>query len=327
LRVGFRSSSGGRSTPIAASAIAVALLLSASGAAARTRPDVAIVNSAQAAFSLGGAASSAASNAATLVTLETLDIALARTGSDPIVLRPSVVTPIPFTLTNAGNGSEAFTLAGTIAGIGATITGYAIDRNGDGKYDPAVDTAIAIGANTPPLDSGASLALLVLVESDAPANGGTLTLSSHAVTGSGAPGTIFAGKGDGGVDAIVGTTTAAATLSIPLTAGTDATAVVLDKSQAILAFDGSASAVSGAIVTYTIAAHFSGSGLAKGGVLSDPIPDGTAYVPGSLRLDGAVLTDASDADAGSADAAGISVALGDVAAPALRTISFQVTIK
>ena len=95
----------------------------------------------------------------------------------------------------------------------------------------------------------------------------------------------------------------------------------------MLAADGSANPTHGATVTYTIAARFAGDGQARGATVSDPIPDGTAYVPGSLRLDGTALSDAADADAGTADAAGITVALGTVAAPALRTISFQVTIK
>ena len=287
------------------------------------------MNSAAVDFGIDGTAHSAKSNNATLVTDEVLDIGLSRTGSGAIVVRPAIVAAVPFVLTNAGNGSEAFTLAGAINGLSASVTGFAVDRNGDGTYDPAVDSAITPGTATPALDPGASLQLFALVEADAPAGDGILEIRSHAVTGSSVPGTVFVGRGDGGADAIVGATTAAAAISVPLAAGTDSTSVVLDKSQIILASDGSSNAVHGATVTYTIAAHFAGQGHVRGSVLSDPIPDGTDYVPGSLRLDGLALSDAVDGDAGSADAAGtgVSVMLGDVAAPALRTVRFQVTIK
>jgi hypothetical protein len=60
--------------------------------------------------------------------------------------------------------------------------------------------------------------------------------------------------------------------------------------------------------------------------VSDPVPAGTTYKPGSLTLEGAPLTDAADADSGSFTGAAVNVALGTVAAGATRTITFQVKI-
>ena len=55
-------------------------------------------------------------------------------------------------------------------------------------------------------------------------------------------------------------------------------------------------------------------------------PADTTYVAGSLKLDGATLTDAADADAGRSGTSGISVDLGTVSGGSSRTVTFQVTI-
>ena len=88
--------------------------------------------------------------------------------------------------------------------------------------------------------------------------------------------------------------------------------------------------VPGATITYTIEVSVTGSGTAVGGVVSDVIPTFTSYVPGSLTLDAAALTDAVDADAGELDTTGaptIIVRLGDItAAGSPRTVRFDVLI-
>jgi len=61
-------------------------------------------------------------------------------------------------------------------------------------------------------------------------------------------------------------------------------------------------------------------------VIADAIPAGTIYVPGSLKLDGAAVSDTGDGDAGVFDGQRVSVRLGNVASPAVRTVSFQVRI-
>jgi hypothetical protein len=61
--------------------------------------------------------------------------------------------------------------------------------------------------------------------------------------------------------------------------------------------------------------------------IEDPVPAGTRYVPDSLMLDGALLSDAADDDAGQADNATIAVTLGDIAVAGVRTVQFQVQIQ
>ena len=134
---------------------------------------------------------------------------------------------------------------------------------------------------------------------------------------------MFAGQGDGGGDAIVGKTGAAAGAQTVLTPTPALPTLV--KSQSVRALDGSARALRGATITYTLIAHFNGATAAP--VLSDPVPAGTGYVAGSLRLDGTTLSDAADADAGSFDGHAIHVAIGDVAAASDRTITFQTIIQ
>ena len=88
--------------------------------------------------------------------------------------------------------------------------------------------------------------------------------------------------------------------------------------------------VRGAVVTYELAVSAEGTGTADGVVITDAIPLGTTYNPGSLALDGRPLTDAADGDAGDvgdSTPGTLTVALGDLApnAPG-TTISFSVTI-
>lgn len=101
---------------------------------------------------------------------------------------------------------------------------------------------------------------------------------------------------------------------------------VLDiKSQSVLAPDGGQQPFHCAPVTYTLGATVS-SGIAPAAVVSDTIPDRTSYVPGSLSLDDAVLSDGADGDTRGFSGNRVQVALSDLSAPATR-IRFQVKIK
>ena len=65
-----------------------------------------------------------------------------------------------FTISNAGNGSEAFALS-TQAALGGddfdpSVTSLVLDSNGNGAYDAGVDTLYVAGANDPVLAPDAS---------------------------------------------------------------------------------------------------------------------------------------------------------------------------
>lgn len=302
------------------------MVLCASYASASTPAGSTIINVAQSSFVLGTTTSGISSNPASLRIDELLDIDLqSRVAS--VALTVGTVTGVPISLRNPGNGNEAFTLHAGVDGSATVVLGFALDSNGNGVFDSA-DTLIANDGISPVLASGQAIPLFVLLRTDASASG-TLTVAAQALTGSGKPGTVFAGKGDGGVDAIVGATTAAASIALPFSSVATGTTpdATLVKSASVLAPDGSDSAVSGAIVTYTIAASFAGPDAARAARITDPVPDGTDYVPASLRLDGAALSDADDADAGTVTGTSISFALGDVTGAAVRTARFQVKIK
>lgn len=273
-------------------------------AQAETRAGDRVVNTASTRYDVGQRQDVATSNADIVLVAERLDVAVSR--SDTVA--PSA---IPFVLTNRGNGMEAFRLS-TQADAGAAPRIFAIDTDGDGRYDAARDTPV-VDTATPSLDPGASLALLLLTDA-APAR--PVTIVARAVTGAGTPGTVFAGAGDGGGDAVVGPTGARAELIVP-SAVQDASPT-LTKTQSVLGPDGSARAVRGAVISYTLVARFSAP--TTGARIDDPVPAGTTYVPGSLSLDGTAQTDPGTAGT-------IAVALGDIPAAGTRTLQFKVRIQ
>ena len=87
--------------------------------------------------------------------------------------------------------------------------------------------------------------------------------------------------------------------------------------------------VPGANLAYTVPVEATSAGTAGNTVFTDPIPAFTTYVPGTITLNGASLTDAADGDAGEYNAGSNSVVvrLGDLTiASGLQTIVFEVTI-
>jgi len=280
-----------------------------------------ITNVASLRYDIDGAQQTVASNAVTLAVAERLDLTLERVGSGPVTIA-SGATAVPLVLTNTGNGSEAFLIDAVLAAGDSRVRLVAIDADGDGRFDPALDGALTDG-RTPLLAPGASLRLLAVFDTPATATAGSLTLAARAITASGQPGTTAAGQGDDGSDAVVGPTGAAASVTVPLVTATAGPTLV--KSQRVVAPDGSASAVRGAIITYTLVAAFPGETATA--AITDPIPAGTAYAPGSLTLDGTAMTDVADGDAGEVAADEVTVALGTVAGPATHTIRFNVIIQ
>ncbi len=294
----------------------------------RTIAGTPIVNTAELGFDLNGATLSTVSNTVTIIVAERLDVNLIRNGQGAVVVT-SRPTAVPLTLTNRNNGNEAFVIAASVSTGAFGVSALVIDADGDGLYDPARDVAPADG-RTPVLAPGQSIRLLaILVRTDPSGSGtatATLTVTAQSTTGSGERGSAYAGLGDGGGDAVVGPTGAIARVAVT----TAIAGPTLVKSQSVLAADGSQNAVRDAVITYTLEARFSDA--VTGARIVDPIPDGTAFVPGSLTLDGAALTDGSDSDAGRFDrtasaAGGIAVALGQVAAASVHTVQFKTKIQ
>ena len=236
-----------------------------------------------------------------------------------------------FKVTNTGNGGEAFRLSPITAIAGdnfdPTSTSVVIDTNGNGVYDAGVDTVYNGGSNDPVLAPDASVVIFVLSTipgSAADTQRGEVDLAATAVKGSGPAGTVFAGQGVGGGDAVVGTTTAA---------GRDkdfyivsAATVALVKSATVLDPFGGTKSVPGSIISYSLVATTTGSGTLANLAVGDAVPASTTYVPGSITAQGSALTDATDGDAGEIANGTVAVRFGAVPSGQTRTVTFKVKI-
>lgn len=280
----------------------------------------------------GGAPQTTLSNETSLRVDELLGVTIVSNDATNVtVATPDNDDLLRFTITNVGNGTEAFRLTPDAALGGDDYdpidTRIFLDSNGSGLFEPGTDPLYVAGVNDPVLAADASH--LIFLSNDTPGallagNVGLARMDVVAVTGSGTPGTSFAGQGDGSTDAVVGATMAAAGAQ----GGYVVSDVVADllKTQTISDPFGGSNPVPGATITYTLALSLTGSGSIDNVLITDAIPAGTAYVAGSLRLDGSPLTDLVDADEGRFTGAGIEVDLGTLAAPASRTIVLQVLI-
>lgn len=314
-----------------ATSVTVAITFSAPAAADGISAGTLIENTATATYDDGTGPRTVNSNTVTVRVDELLNVTVTSLNSGPIAAQPgqSVLT---FEVTNQGNGPEAFELLANPAIAGndfdTVIESIAIDTNGNGSYDPGIDSILSSPEVTAVLSADETVTVFVIVTvpaGAADAQESRIELTARAVTGTGAPGTSFSGQGEGGGDAIVGTSGAAATATGALVAGI--TSVNLVKSVSIVDPFGGNSAVPGSVATFTIAANVTGSGSIDNFVVSDAIPQGTTYAAGTLALDAASLTDATGDDAGAAsDVAGISVNLGTISGGTTRSITFNVTL-
>jgi uncharacterized repeat protein (TIGR01451 family) len=322
-----------KNAALAALTAASACVFASPAQAAGTPAGTNITNVATATYDLpSGGEASVDSNVVTLKVDELLVVSVAWTDpSDVAVSAGGTGQILKFTVTNGGNGVESFTLATVANGGGDDFdpsgTSIVLDSNSNGAYDAGVDTVYSSGSNDPELAPDQSLTVFVLSSIPAGAGDGQrgrVDLTAVARTGSGAPGTGFAGQGQGGGNAVVGATGADSEDDGYYRVARASVAFVKSATVAD-AFGGTASAP-GSTITYTLAATVSGTGNLANLRVSDAVPAGTTYKAGSLTLEGAPLTDSADADAGSFTGTAINVGLGTVAAGATRTITFQVKI-
>jgi uncharacterized repeat protein (TIGR01451 family) len=314
-----------------ASSVASPAAVHAVGTAAGTN----ITNTATVNYSLGGTPTTITSNTTTLAVAELINVTIALQSPTVSVAAGGSNKALLFLVTNTGNGGEIFALAGDSVLVGddfdptpaAPFIYFDTDSSGD--LSPA-DTPYVAGGNDPLIAADGSVAVL-LVNNIPPGlpdgEYGRSELTATANTGTGAPGTVMPGQGPGGVDAVIGTSGGVAAVFGQYLVGDILLSAV--KSQAVLDPFGGSQPIPGAAITYQIVVTATGSGVALGAAFTDPIPASTTYVAGSLRLNGATLTDAADTDAGSFDLAParVAVSLGDLTTAAgPQTIDFRVTI-
>jgi uncharacterized repeat protein (TIGR01451 family) len=301
--------------------------------AAHTQAGTIINNNATATYDLPtGGQSTVTSNTVSLTVDELLDVSVASTDGGDVSVSPGATGQIlTYRVTNAGNGGEAFRLTARDNGGGddfdPSVTSIVLDSNGNGTYDPGIDTVYVSGSNDPVLAPDGSAIVFVLSSIPAGATNaqrGRVDLIAVAATGSGAPGTTFAGQGQGGGNAVVGATGADAEDDGYYAVA--AASVSFVKSATVTDPFNGTSRVPGSIITYSLVATVSGSGSLANLHIADGIPAGSTFQPGSIRLDGNGLSDAADADAGEFTGTGIAVRLGSVSAGTTRTVTFQTKI-
>jgi uncharacterized repeat protein (TIGR01451 family) len=322
-----------RPLAVASMAVAIAFGISTTAAeAAGTPAGTTISNTATATYNdPGGTELTTPSNTVDILVDELLDVTVATADPGDMPAPPAGTNQVlSFTVRNNGNGSEAFRLTpnGAVGGdqFDPTTTSIVID-NGNGVYDPGIDLVYIPGSNDPVLTPDTSVKIFILSTIPGGAvdgSRGIVTLTAAAVTGTGAPGTSFPGLGQGGGDAVVGSS-GADSVDQGAYVVQNATVSFL-KSATILDPFGGAESVPGAIITYTLVATVTGSGTLSNLTIGDVVPLGTAYRTGSITLQGSGLSDAVDADAGEFASSAVAVRLGALPGGTTRTVTFKVRI-
>lgn len=213
------------------------------------------------------------------------------------VANPGETVVFAHTLTNLGNGADS------LAVIGTSAAGWPVRVYLDGDANGALGAADAELTGPVVLAMGAGAAILVTV--DVPPTAAVRgTRDSVRV--------VAASRFD-----------AAATDALVNAVDVQDVGVLVTLAKQV----DRPIATSGDVLTYTITYTVTGIAPATNLVITDPIPAGAAYVPGSMRWNGAPLTDGAG-DAGTFDSAGNRVLfqLGDVLPGQTGTVTFQVRI-
>jgi len=321
-----------------AAALATGILSIASQSAfgAGTAAGTAINNTAQVSYDDSGTTVNTSSNPTTLTVAEIINVN-ATVQTPTVTVSPGAASrAVVVRVTNTGNAPETFRLTGNSAIAGdnfdpiPAVNMIYFDTDGSGDLS-AADTVYAPGSNDPTLAADASINVLII--NNIPSglvNGqtGATQLAAAALTGTGAAGIVFIGQGAGGTDAVLGTSGGMSSASGSYVVSSVQLSAV--KTQVVVDQFGGTQPIPGARIDYQIVVTPSGSGTASNALFVDGIPTNTTYLPGTLRLNGAVQTDAGDADAGnfeSAPAPMVRANLGNLTqASGAQTVAFSVTI-
>jgi uncharacterized repeat protein (TIGR01451 family) len=311
--------------------------------AAGTPAGTLITNTATLSYSIGGVPETPIVSApASLQVAEIINLTLVWQDGAPVsVASPDTNDALTFLLTNTGNGVERFTLTrnNLLAGdnydplngsAGAIFleSGLAPGLQTTG---PTADTLYVAGVNDP--DLPADVSRTVYVVSNTPAglvsgNTGLATLAAAATTpgaAGAAPGTTLAGLGTGGVDAVVGASQAQANRTGSYLVS-DVALSVMKTVVSVLDPRGGSNVEAGSVLTYRITVTLSGTGGVNNLIITDPLPAQTAYVAGSMLVNGTTRTDAADADNARFSANTVTVDFGNTASPVVHVIEFRATV-
>jgi uncharacterized repeat protein (TIGR01451 family) len=299
-----------------------------------------ITNSATVTYIYGGAPATATVNAPAVLVDNRVNLTVTKNG-DLTVLPGSANQALLFTVKNEGNTSQRYVLAATKSGgidMTAPVRIYLDNGTTPGVWDTGDTLYVDAGTFA---DVPADGTLKVLIVANTPAGATTGQTADYQLTattvdaGTTAVTLETGGANTAGVDVVFAdadprdgkhSATGIYTVNLALpVALSKAVAVVWDPSNLFVA----PKAIAGAKLTYTITATVSGAETATAVVITDPVPAKSSYVAGSLKLNGAALSDVVDGDAGSVGGAPltVSVGLGDLTSgSAPQVVSFEVTI-
>lgn len=324
----------------ATSVAAAGLLLAAAGHAAGTPAGTQIGNTAILRYTTpGDPAATASASAPPIVVAKLLNAAVTWQDAAAVTAAsPDTSRPLAFVVTNTGNGPEPyrFLRADALAGDQfdpqpAAAGALWLESGAQAGFQatgPNADIPYAAGVNDPTLPADGSRTVYVL--SDIPAGvatagtGRSTLLAVPATPGAAAaaPGTLVGTFG--GVQTVAGASVRPSATGAYLVAG-----VSLGVAKSVASVRdprGGTRVMAGSVLTYRIVLTLTGSGVANGVDLVDPLPAGLTYVPASLVVNGVRRTDAADADGAAAANNTVTADFGDVTAPAQRVIEFQATV-
>lgn len=314
-------------------ASALSATASATGAAAGTQvKNTVAVSYVQGGSTLTGTASTS------FVVDQLVDVTTTWQDAKPVqAAAGSAAQTLLFRVTNPGNGNDSYKLVPTA--LPASGSDFAVDQcqlfldQDHNGIRSANDPEYVPGSNDPVLAAGDHMDVFVLCALPATANDGTFAqvrLAATSNTFSGTPGSAKPSAGIPGMNVVVGMSSGSSSSNGTYQASSvsyqfTSTQRVTDKS-------GGSVATSGSHILYTlIVTADGGSAIGRNLVVTNPMPEHTTYVPGSLTLDSASLGDSNtDSDAGDFNITAtnaISVRLGNVPGSASpHTITFEVTI-
>jgi len=282
-----------------------------------TDAGVNIQNTASAAFEINGTPQTpVASNTVQTIVDELLDVVVVDDNGGPVAVSVSEVGAIlQFTITNNGNGTEVFRITADDAvnegGFDPALNQLYLESNAIPGLQIGGDTSYVSGSSDPILLEDESL--VVYVESNIPGglaqgDNGDVQIRAVAqtiITAIGGiddpddaawpiPGVSYVGAGDGGGDAVVGTSNDITSLLMRTTGRytvSDAVVSIVKTATNVVDPFGGSTLVPASIISYQLEISVIGSGTAEALIIRDLIPAELNYQVGTLQISGVVEDD------------------------------------
>lgn len=325
------------------------LMLWAPLATALTPAGASISNQARLQFHVQNAPGEIQSNAVSFTVVQLLGVAVtSQDAGDVGVHSPDVSRVLGFRVTNIGNGTETYRLSRDDAVPGdhfdplpsaALASSMYIENGlqpGFQSTGPNADIPYVAGSNDPALAAGAERSVYLV--SAIPAGQANLdagrsrliATSAQADVPGQAPGTGLAPVGTGGQERVVGWSRGRADATGAYRVTGVQTTVVKTVAK-VVDPQGGTTVMPGAVITYRLLAEIRGQGTASSLVVGDALPPQVRYKSGALFVNGALQTEAADADFSEVNAAGspqtLRVQLDNRSAPFLATVEFDVIVE